>query len=302
MIVQITHTDLDGIGCEVIGKQHYGKELRVKKVNYDRIDQVVRNTLRDLTRSDTLIISDIFVENDEMVEELRTFPGILLVFDHHKTAIPRIKKLMNERGDAMVYTNTVKKHELYYQAGHRSVAVVREGVSATRLMAWYFRQDLPSVKLVDEYDTTGTVEGDAGKLNYLHYSIEPRKMKAILLRDPFYFNSEENEIVWDIIAESEKYLKRQIKTLKSKVVRGHKVAVLEAVDRKAFIYSKLLKEHDYATIIDRERDLIGFRGKLPGCELIAQKFGGGGHPTAAGANGKVTVDEIFKAWEEVLSA
>ncbi|MGL5715710.1 MAG: DHHA1 domain-containing protein [Paraclostridium sp.] len=88
----ITHTDLDGMGCELIVRlatdERYMKpenKKRYTRVNHDKLDEVVLRTISEEhdPETDLLLITDL-CPSDEVVKNL---PNGVIVIDHHKSVL-----------------------------------------------------------------------------------------------------------------------------------------------------------------------------------------------------------------------
>lgn len=86
MIKLFTHTDLDGVGCAILAKLAFGKEVDIEYCDYNNVNEKVREYL--YTRDDSLsyiYITDISV-NEEIAKLLDERGGVYLL-DHHPTAL-----------------------------------------------------------------------------------------------------------------------------------------------------------------------------------------------------------------------
>lgn len=84
MVKLFTHTDLDGIGCSILGHLAFGDTLDVEYCNYDDINEKISNFLESGQEFNELYITDISV-NEELAIAMSSIPNIFL-YDHHPTA------------------------------------------------------------------------------------------------------------------------------------------------------------------------------------------------------------------------
>ena len=86
MIKLFTHTDLDGVGCEILGKLAFGEDISIDRCNYGNIDSEVEKFLKNTNKYDKIFITDISV-NKEVADELNNISNKVVLLDHHKTAL-----------------------------------------------------------------------------------------------------------------------------------------------------------------------------------------------------------------------
>lgn len=273
--VIITHTDLDGIGCEHIAKELF-PGIEVIKADYDNVDAKLKEVLAE--GPDLLIISDIWCrENGSKI--LKDFKGQLLVFDHHISSMADQEKL--------------KKY------GH--TIIVQEGVSATQLMAETFNYTKPFVALINEYDTTGTLEGEASALNSLFWLSKNWYIHQVLDRVPFHLTEEDYERIRKEKEKKEKEYTDSLSTLE--VVDGSlgKTAIVEGNEYSGYICTRLLEDYDCAIMINRKLNKTSLRSKFPVANKIAELCGGGGHPLASGISIPVEREMLIQAVRGIMN-
>jgi len=94
--ILVTHTDLDGIGCEILFRTITGIEnKKVYNVNYNNVDDTINEILNKIDKdycnnNITLTITDISI-NEETAKRLNRYVKEnklnVILFDHHKTAL-----------------------------------------------------------------------------------------------------------------------------------------------------------------------------------------------------------------------
>jgi len=90
MVYHISHIDLDGYGCQIITEKHYGKKnIKFYNCNYGKaIKYILHNILKVINKEDTLIITDInidettakYINKEFYLKEIET-----ILIDHHIT-------------------------------------------------------------------------------------------------------------------------------------------------------------------------------------------------------------------------
>ena len=285
MKILITHDDLDGLGCEVVARAAF-PDIRCWRVGYKDIYSALQEAISE--EPETLIIADVWPDDPTSYQILVNFPGELYIYDHHTSSFDAQSKVLASRLELGLVTDGI------WVTSDR-------GVCASSLMAKRLNISLPSIEYIEEYDNSGTTDGIAGALNLLFYEISRTEMRDILRRDPLEFTKEEKAKLNEVLEKCEDSYQKALKTMSVETIHGHKVAVCESTKDKAYIYNRLLEQNDYAILLDKKRDHVGIRGIYEGCNVVAEKMGGGGHPQAAGATGVMPVESIFNRFKEVLA-
>lgn len=88
MIKLFTHTDLDGVGCAIVGNLAFGDNINIEYCGYNDIDQKVVDFFKnhDIKEYDAIFITDISVSEKvaKMIESIA--PDRVVLLDHHATA------------------------------------------------------------------------------------------------------------------------------------------------------------------------------------------------------------------------
>ena len=293
----VTHNDLDGLGCDTAVRQVYDN-VSSWRVNYDKAHDAIMEAIAK--GPDVLIIADVWTaDRNSATKALVDFPGRLMIFDHHKSTEAAQKHISLKRNECgYFYAPDVLIPPPYYDG---SLVVHGEGTSSTGYANWFLRANMPAAPDVNQYDTTGDVDCFGGQINQLFYEMDVEEVRAILLRESRQFTDAEEEILDGVYEAIDAHYEAQKHTLRTYEIGDYKVAVMECTEGKSVIYNRLLFSHDYVTIIDRKKHSASFRGQYEGCDELAAKFGGGGHPMAAGAQTEATYEEIVEAYKEVLN-
>ena len=86
MIKLFTHTDLDGVSCEILGRIAFGEDINVVRCGYGNIDDKVEEFINSDEEYDKLFITDISVKK-ELADALNNVSDKVILLDHHKTAL-----------------------------------------------------------------------------------------------------------------------------------------------------------------------------------------------------------------------
>lgn len=91
-VVNLTHTDLDGVGCSILLRVTFGnKNVKTILCNYNNVDERVLKVVDEHNSYDLIVISDISVSK-EVATELNKIKDKVVLVDHHTSDNP--KKLM----------------------------------------------------------------------------------------------------------------------------------------------------------------------------------------------------------------
>lgn len=289
MIKLFTHTDLDGIGCAVLAKLAFADEVDIEYCNYDEINEKVENYIKNFDNRNSIYITDISV--NEEVAKLLDKRGNVQLLDHHPTAIG-----LNKYSWCRVMVEDLKRIK----------------TSGTKMfyhwlcMNGCFCDELENNKslnkfaeLVRDYDTWRWKElGEDGiickQVNDLLY---------LYGRDRFvtWCISEIHDKVFPkLYAEDELLLNIKQKEIDDYVEeKNNQIIFLDLCDKKCgFVFAEkyfselgnrlcnLHPEIDFVAMIDMGDRTVSYRTIKNDIDLgndIAQKFGGGGHPKAAGS-------------------
>lgn len=87
-----SHNDLDGVGCGIVAKLAFGKDVEVRYNSVNGLNAQVQYFLekaKESNRQDALFITDLAVneENEERLNEYVHAGGKVKLIDHHKTAL-----------------------------------------------------------------------------------------------------------------------------------------------------------------------------------------------------------------------
>ena len=306
MIKLFTHTDLDGVGCAILAKLAFGEEVDISYCNYDDINENIMNYLNNNDDSLSYIyITDISV-NEEVAELLDKRGGVVLL-DHHPTALGLNKypwcKVMVEDLNGIKTSGT--KMFYHWLGMNGCLSEVLENNKALERFA----------ELVRDYDTwrwselgeEGVICKQVNDLMYLygrdkfitwciseiHDEVFPRLYSA----DELLLNTKQKEI--------DEYVEEKNEQLFTSPMCGRVCGFVFAEKYVSELGNRLCKMHpeiDYVAMIDMGSKTVSYRTVKDDIDLgkdVAQLFGGGGHPKAAGS--EFSVDVQFKTIEKIFS-
>lgn len=305
MIKLFTHTDLDGVGCAILAKLAFGEEVDISYCNYDDINESVLDYLNNNDDSLSYIyITDIRVNED--VAKLLDERGGVCLLDHHPTALELNKytwcKVMVEDLNGVKTSGTKM---FYHWLG----------------MNGCFSDELENNKalgrfaeLVRDYDTwrwsefgeDGVICKQVNDLMYLYgrdkfitwciSEIHDEVFPRLYAVDELLLNTKQKEI--------DEYIEEKNEQLFASPMCGRVCGFVFAEKYVSELGNRLCKMHpeiDYVAMIDMGNKTVSYRTVKDDIDLgkdVAQLFGGGGHPKAAGS--EFSVDVQFKTIEKIF--
>lgn len=283
----ITHNDLDGVACGILGKLSFGDECEVVTVNYDAITQTVLETLKQINEYERIYITDISVspETARVIDTANNPDNKILLFDHHQTA----------------------KHLVTYQWA----TIEMPPESGASLFYKYLKQNnlLPDhesikqfVELVRQYDTWewAKVNNPAPvELNSLYHIYGNKHFVDVMLKrfkenkDTFEFTETDRMLLEIEETKIKNYVDAKAKTLIKTKWNGYNTGILFAETYIPQITEHVMKNNtdiDILMIVQPDK-VISLRTAREDINvgMLAKMYGGGGHPKAAG----ITVDSDF---------
>ena len=283
----LSHNDLDGVGCGILAKLAFGKQVKVRYNSIASLNREVEWFLENDDKNTFLFITDLSV-NDENERKLNDFyqsDGRVQLLDHHKTAL----------------------HFNEYEWGH-VVVEDEEGklTSATSLFYEHLVSNQllkPSeaiaefVELVRQYDTWEWEKNEnahAQRLNALFYLItieefEEKMLSRLMTDDHFRFDEFENKILDMEENKIERYIRRKRRELIQTQVGNYLAGIVYAESYHSELGNELGKEYphlDYIAILNIGGKRLGFRTVHDHVDVseVAGTFGGGGHAKASGSS------------------
>lgn len=293
MIKLFTHLDLDGVGCAVLARLTFGKNVEITYCNYDEVDSLVKEYISEMNKEhDTCFITDIGIKDDLASMINLEYKNNFRLFDHHKTALDlnkydwcTVETENKETGSMTSGTELFSK----YLVDHK-----------------YLEVDVSDfVRIVTDYDTwrwstlgkEGQVSKDVNDLLYLYgrERFETWCMRCIDSGKFPHFDEESSLMLTFNKNEIEKYIKEKDKTIIVNCNREYMYGVVFAdkyISELGNELCKLNKELDYIVIVNMSTQSVSYRTIKDNIDvgMIAKEHGGGGHSKAAGA--KIKFDNI----------
>ena len=306
LIKLFTHTDLDGVGCAILAKLAFGEEVDISYCNYDDINENIMNYLNNNDDSFSYIyITDISV-NEEVSKLLDKRIGVVLL-DHHPTALELNKytwcKVMVEDLNGIKTSGTKM---FYHWLGMNGC--LSDELENNKSLSRF-------AELVRDYDTwrwselgeDGVICKQVNDLMYLYgrdrfitwciSEIHDEVFPKLYAADELLLNTKQKEI--------DEYIEEKNEQLFTSPMCGRVCGFVFAEKYVSELGNRLCKMHpeiDYVAMINMGNKTVSYRTVKDDIDLgkdVAQLFGGGGHPKAAGS--EFSVDVQFKTIEKIFA-
>lgn len=308
MIKLFTHTDLDGVGCAILGILAYGKDsIDIEYCNYDDINEKVEKYIAE---EEYLNYTRCFITDISINEEVAK----LIEQTHPKEYKDGF--MLNEHFQLLDHHPTAKFLDKYWWC---NVSIMNQSLniktSGTELFYEYLinMNDIESsetlekfVNLVRNYDTWRWTElGEEGlickQINDLYYIYEKDEFItwaiSEILDQTFPRLYEKDSLILKIKQrEIDEYIKNKNATMIKTYILNYKVGIVFADRFQSEMGNELCKlnnDIDFIAIIDLAKGSISYR-TIKDIDLgkeIASIYGGGGHPKAAGSTIKDSIQE-----------
>ena len=286
MIKLFTHTDLDGVSCEILGKIAFEEDINVVRCNYGDIDAKVEEFINSAEEYDKLFITDISV-NKEIADKLLSISDKVILLDHHKTAL-----WLNEYPYALVQVEDESIGKMcgaylfyeYLKKNHKEF----DDTPALKLFIDY-------VRMYDTWEWKEKYDNIIPKrLNDLMYIDGPNefidKMVYRLGNNLFIFDDTDLMKLQIEQTYINSYITQKNETLmvNDDLFPGYTVGITFADKYISELGNKLCELHpelDFVVLINMSTLTVSYRTVKDDLDLsdIAKRFGGGGHPKASGS-------------------
>ncbi|MBD5589247.1 DHH family phosphoesterase [Clostridium botulinum] len=293
-----SHIDLDGIACGVLGILAYGKEnIDIEYCNYDNINEKVEKfVLNPISNNyDKIFITDISI-NESVAEGIDNLfykqnKNKIELFDHHPTALNlnkynwcKIQINLNDKektsGTRMFYDCLKKNGDLEsYETTYEKCINLYDFVEIVRrydTWQWKADNDLVPKQWNDLFDIMGRKDFIESILYRLtHYDI-------------LGFSDFDLQLLKYKQREIDNYIESKDKELIIEDILGYRVGIIFGEQYHSEVGNRLSKIHpelDFIVIINMSKT-ISYRSignKVDLGKDVAEIFGGGGHPNAAGS-------------------
>ena len=302
MIKLFTHTDLDGVSCEILGKIAFEEDINVVRCNYGDIDAKVEEFINGTEEYDKLFITDISV-NKEIADKLLSISDKVILLDHHKTAL-----WLNEYPYALVQVEDESIGKMcgaylfyeYLKKNHKEF----DDTPALKLFIDY-------VRMYDTWEWKEKYDNIIPKrLNDLMYIDGPNefidKMVYRLGNNLFIFDDTDLMKLQIEQTYINSYIAQKNETLmvNDDLFPEYTVGITFADKYISELGNKLCELHpelDFVVLINMSTLAVSYRTVKDDLDLsdIAKRFGGGGHPKASGSRFDASIvndmlNNIFK--------
>ena len=302
MIKLFTHTDLDGVSCEILGKIAFGEDIDVVRCNYGDINAKVEELINSTEEYDKLFITDISV-NKEIADKLLSISDKVILLDHHKTAL-----WLNEYPYALVQVEDESIGKMcgaylfyeYLKKNHKEF----DDTPALKLFIDY-------VRMYDTWEWKEKYDNIIPKrLNDLMYMDGPNEFidKMIYRLGNNLAIFDDTDLMKLQIEQTyiNSYIAQKNETLivNDSLFPEHIVGIVFADKYISELGNKLCELHpelDFVVLINMSTLTVSYRTVKDDLDLsdIAKGFGGGGHPKASGSRFDASIvndmlNNIFK--------
>ena len=302
MIKLFTHTDLDGVSCEILGKIAFEEDIDVVRCNYGDIDAKVEEFINNTEEYDKLFITDISV-NKEIADKLLSVSDKVILLDHHKTAL-----WLNEYPYALVQVEDESIGKMcgaylfyeYLKKNHKEF----DDTPALKLFIDY-------VRMYDTWEWKEKYDNIIPKrLNDLMYIDGPNEFidKMVYRLGNNLFILDDTDLMKLQIEQTyiNSYIAQKNETLmvNDSLFPEYTIGITFADKYISELGNKLCELHpelDFVVLINMSTLTVSYRTVKNDLDLsdIAKGFGGGGHPKASGSRFDASIvndmlNNIFK--------
>jgi len=283
----LSHNDLDGIGCGILAKLAFGKDVKVRYNSVASLDREVAWFLENDDKNTFLFITDLSVnkENEKRLDDFYKGGGKVQFLDHHKTALHFDEY---EWGKVVVKDDEGKltsATSLFYE-----YLVEHQLIKPSDAIAEF-------VELVRQYDTWEWEKNDnqeAQRLNALFFLVsieefEDKMLNRLETNEHFRFDEFEVKILDMEEHKIERYIRRKRREIVQLQIGELFAGIVYAESYHSELGNELGKEYphlDYIAILNIGGKRLGFRTIHDHVDVseVASQYGGGGHAKASGCS------------------
>lgn len=286
-----THNDLDGYANYIIARCYFKKEnIFVEYCNYDNIDNRIEHFMNTIYyKVDYVFITDISIQQENLAKKMETcnllFDDVVVkLIDHHPYA-----NYLNQYSFANVQTEKngelICASMLFYEYLTQELGFPRNEI----LEQW--------LKLVNDYDTWLWEDKYNYELpkhwNELFYLYDRNMFIDNVLskinRKNIEFSKTDSLLLDIEHGKQNAYIKTRIKNAIEKKIQGRKCIIAFAEQYTNELTTALYENYpnsEIQIVITGKNISYRVRNKSLNIDLneFANKFGGGGHPNAAGSS------------------
>lgn len=300
MIKLLTHDDLDGIACGILGKYYLGDCIDVEYCSNNNINQAFEVTLNG--EYEEIWVTDLSISK-ENADKVNWNSNVMLL-DHHKSALWlneyrfALVKVRNGLGQAtcgteMFYMNLLNKYKTSrVYPNSKLLPIFVELVRRYDTYEWVQLEDKEAKQLND-------LLGIYGRDKFIEVTLAKLRNPKMEL-----FTSFEKRLLEIRQNEIQRTIDYKASTMVRTKFEGYNVGVVFADKFTSEIGNALCKRNkdlDFVMMISYGD--IGLRGKdKVDLSELAKKYGGGGHFNAAGfpINGNKIINMILESINEKL--
>lgn len=290
----LSHNDLDGVGCGILAKIAFGKNVKVRYNSISTLDREVEWFLKNEDEETFLFITDLSVneDNEKRIDQFYQNGGKVQLLDHHKTALH-----FNQYDWGHVVVEDDEGHLTSATSLFYDYLISRQLMEPSKPVAEF-------VELVRQYDTWEWEKNDnhhAQRLNALFFLLtieefEEKMIHRLTSVEHFDFDEFEKKILDMEEDKIERYIRRKRRELVQTQAGGYFAGIVYAESYHSELGNELGKEYphlDYIAILNIGGKRIGFRTVHDHIDVseVAGQFGGGGHAKASGCS---LNEEAFK--------
>ncbi|KAB2333302.1 oligoribonuclease [Cytobacillus depressus] len=283
----LSHNDLDGVGCGILAKLTFDKDVKVRYNSVSGLDREVEWFFENESKETFLIITDLSVnqENEQRIEAFYQAGGKVQLLDHHKTSLH-----YNEYEWGQVLVEDDKGRLTSATSLLYEYLVSNEFLQPSEAIAEF-------VELVRQYDTWEWEKNNnqqAQRLNALFFLVsiegfEEKMISRLKTSDHFYFDEFEQRILDMEEEKIERYIRRKRRELVQTQIGKFFAGIVYAESYHSELGNELGKEYphlDYIAILNIGGKRLGFRTIHDHVDVseVASHYGGGGHAKASGCS------------------
>lgn len=297
-----THTDLDGIGCAIIGELAF-PGINIEYCDYENVNEKIKQYIEteEYRNYDTTFITDISVNKEvaELIDNVFTQEHEFVLLDHHKTAlwlneykwVDVSEGLVDRKnsGTWMFYQNILL---FYIPELHTRYNLLENAESFVELVrqydTWEWKNKYNNI-LPKQVNDLMYIVGREEFINKVLYQFN-------IMRE-FDLTEEDFKLLQRNQEKIDKYIESKDKLIIVKEIQGYKAGVVFAEQYHSELGNRLSELHpelDFIAMINPSHS-ISYRtvkGKID-LSVVAKIYGGGGHPQSSGSPiGDYTRSEI----------
>lgn len=285
-IHQFTHGDLDGVGCAMLATLAFENMTLPRYVDYNDVDAVVQDWLKHYTPGSALLITDI-CPNVNIVnrikEDVKRGSLKALVIDHHATT-----KWLGEFNEPyLIHDQSACGTKLFYRW------LLDNAAENWRLKVPDLEKLVHKIDVYDRWLTNDPARPSSECLNRLYWALGADEFIRSFTED---FNADEKHhmrFLDSVMRDKEERtitnaLADQLEDENFYVDKeGRRFLLLMSVGNVSKLGHAALDEEsdiEYVAMLNPLYNKVELRSRKGGTNVaeIAKKFGGGGHPAAAG--------------------